>query len=222
MTKKENLLKGIIKENPVFVLVLGMCPTLAVTSTMVNGLGMGIAFTAVLIATNVLISLVRKVVPDEVRIPAYIVIIATVVTIVELFMNAYLPSIYESMALFISLIVVNCNILGRAEAYASKNNVLDSAIDAVGMGIGFTAALFLISLFREMVGSGTFFGLSFLQGIQDAAGKIPNELLRNELLIRPIGIFASPAGAFIGVGILMAVFNALKAKADNKQAKAEK
>jgi electron transport complex protein RnfE len=141
MSKLQNLLKGIIKENPVLVLVLGTCPTLAVSTSVINALGMGIAATAVLICSNMAISAFRKIIPDKVRIPCYIVLIAGFVTMIEMLMHAFVPDLYEALGVFLSLIVVNCIILGRAEMYASKNGVLDSAIDAVGMGIGFTLAL---------------------------------------------------------------------------------
>jgi Na+-translocating ferredoxin:NAD+ oxidoreductase subunit E len=203
MTKKENFLKGIFKENPVFVLVLGMCPVLGVTATVEGALGMGIAFTLVLIMSNFLISAVRRWIPGEVRIPAYIVIIASLVTMVELLMQAYTMSLYDKLGIFIPLIVVNCNILGRAEAYASKNNVVDSTIDAIGMGIGFTLALFLISTVREVLGAGSFlgFGIKIFEYME------------------PATIFISPAGAFITVGLLMAIINAIVNKRQEKASK---
>ena len=166
MTKLQNLLKGIIKENPVLVLVLGTCPTLAVSTSVLNALGMGVAATVVLLCSNIVISALRKVIPDTVRIPCYIVLIAGFVTMVEMVMHAFVPDLYESLGIFLSLIVVNCIILGRAEMYASKNRVLDSAIDAVGMGIGFTLALFLMASIREIIGSGSWCGIEipFLEG----------------------------------------------------------
>ena len=166
MTKLQNLLKGIIKENPVLVLVLGTCPTLAVSTSVLNALGMGVAATVVLLCSNVVISALRKVIPDTVRIPCYIVLIAGFVTMVEMVMHAFVPDLYESLGIFLSLIVVNCIILGRAEMYASKNRVLDSAIDAVGMGIGFTLALFMMASIREIIGSGSWYGIEipFLEG----------------------------------------------------------
>ena len=148
MTKMQNLIKGIIKENPVLVLLLGTCPTLATTSSTLNALGMGVAAMAVLIGSNFAISLLRNVIPDKVRIPSYIVIIAGFVTVVEMVMHAFLPDLYSALGVFLSLIVVNCIILGRAEMYASKHGVLDSVLDAVGMGLGFTLALFLMSSIR--------------------------------------------------------------------------
>ena len=160
MSKWKNFLKGIIKENPVLVLVLGTCPTLAVTTSVLNALGMGLAATVVLLCSNMAISALRKVIPDKVRIPCYIVLIAGFVTIVEMLMHAFVPSLYESLGIFLSLIVVNCIILGRAEMYASKNTVVDSAIDALGMGVGFTLALFLMASVREIFGAGTWCGLA--------------------------------------------------------------
>ena len=154
----KNLFKGIIRENPVLVLLLVTCPTLAVTTSVKNALGMGVAAMAVLIGSNLAISLLRKVIPDKVRIPCYIVIIAAFVTIVEMVMHAFVPSLYEALGVFLSLIVVNCIILGRAEMYASKNTVFNSVIDAVGMGLGFTLALFCMASIREIFGSGSFMG----------------------------------------------------------------
>ena len=183
MTKWQNFVKGIIKENPVLVLVLGTCPTLAVTTSVPNALGMGVAATAVLLCSNIAISALRKVIPDKVRIPAYIVLIAGFVTIIEMLMHAFVPDLYESLGVFLSLIVVNCIILGRAEMYASKNKVLDSAIDALGMGIGFTLALLLMSSIREILGSGSWFGF-----------EIP------WLSENPIMIFSVPAGGFFVFG----------------------
>lgn len=200
MSKWQNLLKGIIKENPVLVLVLGTCPTLAVTTSVLNALGMGVAATAVLICSNIAISALRKVIPDKVRIPAYIVLIAGFVTIIEMLMHAFVPDLYESLGVFLSLIVVNCIILGRAEMYASKNKVVDSAIDAVGMGIGFTLALFLMSSIREILGSGTYFGF-----------EIPF------LADNPIMIFSLPAGGFFVFGCLIAVVNKITKKKGGKK-----
>lgn len=159
MGKLQNFLKGIIKENPVLVLVLGTCPTLAITTSVLNALGMGVAATAVLLCSNMAVSALRNVIPDKVRIPCYIVLIAGFVTMVEMLMHAFVPDLYESLGIFLSLIVVNCIILGRAEMYASKNGVVDSALDALGMGIGFTLALFIMSSIREIFGAGTWCGL---------------------------------------------------------------
>lgn len=200
MTKWQNFLKGIIKENPTLVLVLGTCPTLAVTTSVPNALGMGVAATAVLLCSNIAISALRKVIPDKVRIPAYIVLIAGFVTIIEMLMHAFVPDLYEALGVFLSLIVVNCIILGRAEMYASKNKVIDSAIDALGMGVGFTLALFLMSSIREILGSGTWCGLP-----------IP------WLSENPIMIFSVPAGGFFVFGCLIALVNKItKNKGDKK------
>ena len=153
----ERLINGIVKENPTFVMMLGMCPTLAVTSSAMNGLGMGLSTTVVLILSNMLISALRKIIPDKVRIPAFIVIVASFVTIVQLLLQAYIPFLYSALGVYIPLIVVNCIILGRAEAYASKNPVIASAFDGIGMGLGFTVGLTLIGIFREILGSGSIF-----------------------------------------------------------------
>jgi len=192
MSKWKNFIKGIIKENPVLVLVLGTCPTLAITSSVLNALGMGVAATAVLMCSNMAVSALRKVIPDKVRIPCYIVLIAGFVTIVEMLMHAFMPDLYEALGIFLSLIVVNCIILGRAEMYASKNKVLDSAVDALGMGVGFTLALFVMSSIREILGSGTWMGL-----------EIP------VLSDNPIAIFISPPGGFFVFGCLIALVNKL-------------
>lgn len=185
--------KGLLKENPVLVLLLGMCPTLGVTTSAVNGLGMGLATTFVLIMSNMVVSMVKDIIPDKVRIPAFIVIIATFVTIVELCMQAYLPSLYESLGLFIPLIVVNCIVLGRAEAFASKNNVFKSMLDGAGMGIGFTFALTMLGTIRELLGNYSVFGFKL----------IPTD---------GILIFILAPGAFIALGYLIAVINKLKNK----------
>ena len=199
MSKLQNLLKGIIKENPVLVLVLGTCPTLAVSTSVINALGMGIAATAVLICSNMAISAFRKIIPDKVRIPCYIVLIAGFVTMIEMLMHAFVPDLYEALGVFLSLIVVNCIILGRAEMYASKNGVLDSAIDAVGMGIGFTLALFLMASIREILGSGSWCGLP-----------IP------WLSENPILIFGMAPGGFFVFGCLIALVNKLSKKKNKK------
>ena len=190
MTKMQNLIKGIIKENPVLVLLLGTCPTLATTTSTLNALGMGIAATFVLIGSNFAISLLRNVIPDKVRIPSYIVIIAGFVTVVEMLMHAFLPDLYSALGVFLSLIVVNCIILGRAEMYASKHGIADSVIDAVGMGIGFTLALFLMSTVREIFGNGSWFGfeIPFLSDY-----KIP--------------ILTQAPGGFFVFGLLIAAVN---------------
>ncbi len=189
-SKLSILTKGIIKENPVLVLLLGTCPTLATTSSAINGIGMGVSAMAVLICSNIVISLLRNIIPDKVRIPCYIVVIAGFVTVVQLLLQAFVPSLYASLGLFIPLIVVNCIILGRAEMFASKNNPLDSALDGVGMGIGFTCALGIMGLIREFFGSGTLFGMEVLTNI------VPG-----------MGIFNLAPGGFFVFGCLIAAVN---------------
>ncbi len=186
----ERLYNGILKENPTFVLILGMCPTLAVTTSAINGLGMGLTTMAVLILSNMLISMLRKIIPDGVRIPAFIVVIASFVTVVELLLEAYIPSLYDSLGLYIPLIVVNCIILGRAEAYASKNNVFLSVFDGLGMGLGFTIALTLIGSIRELLGSGAVFGYHVLPASYE-----------------PLTIFILAPGAFFVLAFLIAIMN---------------
>ncbi len=193
MNKLKLILSGIVKNNPTFVLLLGMCPTLGTTTSAINGAGMGAATMAVLIMSNIVISLVKNIIPSKVRIPAYIVIIAAFVTIVELCMKAYLPDLYKTLGVFIPLIVVNCIILGRAEGFAAKNNFLDSALDGIGTGLGFTLALTLVGAVREMLGSGAVFGQKFISG--------------DGMLI-----FVLAPGAFIVLGYLMVLFNKLTAK----------
>lgn len=160
----ERLYNGIIKENPTFVLMLGMCPTLAVTTSAINGLGMGLTTMVILTMSNMMISLLRKVIPDSVRMPAYIVVVASFVTIVQLLLQGFIPSLYESLGIYIPLIVVNCIILGRAEAYASKNGVVSSIFDGIGMGLGFTVGLTSIGIVREILGAGAVFGLQLFEG----------------------------------------------------------
>ena len=186
----ERLYNGIVKENPTFVLMLGMCPTLAVTTSASNGIGMGLSTMAVLIVSNLIISLVRKIVPDDVRLPAYIVIVASLVTVVQFIMQAYTPSLSESLGVYIPLIVVNCIILGRAESYASKNPVVPSLFDGLGMGLGFTMGLTLIGLFRELLGAGQIFGSWFT----------------------PITIFVMAPGAFLVLACLVAVMKIVREK----------
>ena len=194
MNKIKIILNGIVKENPVFCLLLGMCPTLGTTTSAINGMGMGLCTMFVLICSNLVISLLKNVVPDKVRIPAFIVVIASFVTLLQLCMQAYLPSLYESLGLFIPLIVVNCLILGRAEAFASRNTPLNSIFDGIGMGLGFTLGLTIRGLIREMLGSGSVFGYKF---IGDADG---------------ILVFVLAPGAFIVLGYLIAIVNRLKSK----------
>ncbi len=195
----ERLYNGIIKENPIFVLMLGMCPTLAVTTSATNGLGMGLTTLAVLVLSNMIISLLRKIIPSCVRIPAYIVIVASLVTTAQLLLEAYLPSLYESLGIYIPLIVVNCIILGRAESYASKNGVLLSAFDGLGMGIGFTIGLTLIGIVRELLGAGMIFGVKCM----------PSQF-------QPMAIMILAPGAFFVMAFLVAIQNAVKIKKHGK------
>ena len=199
MNKLQLILKGLVKENPTFVLVLGMCPTLGTTTSAENGFGMGVATMAVLIMSNLVISLVKNIIPDKVRIPAFIVIIASFVTIIQMLMQAYVPSLYASLGVFIPLIVVNCIILGRAEAFASKNSAFDSVLDGVGIGLGFTLSLTVIGLVRELLGSGAIFGHSLNLNYIDAASG-------SQMSYMPL-IFVLAPGAFLVLGYLMAVFN---------------
>lgn len=193
--------KGIIKENPVLCLLLGTCPTLAVTTGAMNAVGMGIAATLVLVASNAVISLLRKFIPDSVRIPAYITVIAGFVTIVQLLIKAYLPAIDDALGIFLPLIVVNCIILGRAEMFANKNSILPSVIDGLGMGVGFTAAMLCMGIIRELFGTGRVFGITLLP----------------ESVFTPITIFILPAGGFFVFGILIALSNKLQnGKLSNK------
>lgn len=188
------LINGIIKENPIFVLLLGMCPTLATTSSAINGMSMGLATTFVLICSNMVISMLKNVIPDMVRIPAYIVVIATFVTIIELVMNAYVPALADSLGIFIPLIVVNCIVLGRAEAFASKNGVFSSLFDGVGMGLGFTLSLTVLGATRELMGTGKIFSINIYP---EQYGSL---------------IFVLAPGAFIVLGYLIAIFNKLQHK----------
>lgn len=192
MNQWKNFSKGFIKENPVFVLLLGMCPTLGVTSSAINGLGMGLATTFVLIMSNVVVSLVKDFVPDKVRIPSFIVIIAAFVTVVQLVMQAYMPALFKSLGIFIPLIVVNCIVLGRAEAFASKNNVLTAAVDGAGIGLGFSFALVLLGGIREILGSGKLFNFTLY----------PENYVTLLFVLAP--------GAFIVLGYLIAIINRIK------------
>ncbi|MCF8222284.1 MAG: electron transport complex subunit E [Bacteroidales bacterium] len=191
MDQLKNFTKGFIRENPVFALFLGLCPTLGVTTTAINGLGMGLATTFVLVMSNIVVSLIKNFIPDKVRIPSFIVIIASFVTIVELTMQAYIPSLFDALGLFIPLIVVNCLVLGRAEAFASKNNLLSSIVDGMGMGLGFSFALTLLGAVREILGSGSIFGFKFIEG--------------DGMLI-----FILSPGAFIALGYLIVIVNKFK------------
>ena len=196
----ERLYNGIIKENPTFVLMLGMCPTLAVTSCAINGIGMGLSTTVVLVCSNLLISLFRKVIPNGVRMPAFIVIVASLVTVVQFMMQAYLPSLSKSLGVYIPLIVVNCIILGRAESYASKNAPVESIFDGLGMGFGFTIGLTLIGLIREILGAGTVFDIPVLLNIG----------------FTPITIFIMAPGAFLVLAFLVAGMNIIRKKMEAK------
>lgn len=193
MNQWKNLSKGFFKENPVLVLLLGMCPTLGVTTSAINGLGMGLATTFVLVMSNIVVSLVKSQIPDKVRIPSFIVIIASFVTMVELLMQAYLPSLFEQLGLFIPLIVVNCIVLGRAEAFASKNNIFSSLIDGLGMGLGFALALTVLGGIREILGGGSIFGIKFIEG--------------DGMLV-----FVLAPGAFIALGYLIVLVNKINKK----------
>ena len=193
MGKLNLITKGLVKENPTFVLLLGMCPTLATTTSAINGMSMGLATMFVLILSNMVISAIAAYIPDKVRIPSYIVVIVTFVTLLQFVMQAYVPDIYETLGLFIPLIVVNCIVLGRAEAFANKNGVLDSALDGIGIGLGFTCSLTLLGLVREILGSGSAFGFKFIAGDGILA-------------------FVLAPGAFIALAYLIVVFRKLTSK----------
>ena len=188
----KEFLRGIIRENPTFVLVLGLCPTLAVSVSLINGIGMGIAATFVLVGSSIIISLIRNVVPDRIRIPCYIVVIATFVTITEMTMKAYSPALNRALGIYVPLIVVNCIVLGRAEAYASKQTVVNSLFDGLGMGVGFTLALILISGIREFLGAGKLLGHTIIKGFE------------------PMFVLGMPSGALLIIGLLLGFFNVLK------------
>lgn len=194
MSLMNEFTKGIIKENPLFRLVLGTCPSLAITTSVDNGLGMGAAFTAVLLGSNIVISAMRKIIPDSVRIPVYVVIIAAFVTMIDLMMHAFTPALYKALGIFIPLIVVNCIILGRAEAFANRNGIIPSILDALGMGVGFTLALVLVSTCREVIGAGTFYGMRVL----------PESV--------PAIMMILPPGGFITLGCLLGLLNKLQNK----------
>lgn len=198
----ERLKNGIITENPTFVLMLGMCPTLAVTTSAINGIGMGLATTVVLVMSNMLISILRKVIPNGVRMPAYIVIVASFVTIVQMLLHAYVTSLYDSLGIYIPLIVVNCIILGRAESYASKNKVIPSIFDGIGMGLGFTIGLTSIGIVRELIGAGTVFGFQVLPKSYEG-----------------VSIFILAPGAFLVLAFLCALQNKLGVKGANRHVK---
>ena len=199
----ERLKNGIITENPIFVLMLGMCPTLAVTTSAINGIGMGLSTTVVLVMSNMLISMLRKIIPDSVRMPAFIVVVASFVTIVQFLMEGFTPSLYDSLGIYIPLIVVNCIILGRAESYASKNPVLPSIFDGLGMGLGFTVALTILGAFRELLGAGQIFGMQVMPSAYE-----------------PITIFILAPGAFFVLACLVAIQNKVKSKKPKKAGEA--
>ena len=190
------LLNGIVKENPTFVLLLGMCPTLGTTSSAINGMGMGLATMAVLVCSNIVISCIKNIVPDMVRIPSFIVVIASLVTILQMVMQAFVPGLYATLGLFIPLIVVNCLILGRAEAFAAKNGPIASMFDGLGMGLGFTVGLTIIGVIRELLGNGSVFGA--------------------DLGLTPIAVFGRAPGAFLVLGALVAIMNVVRKKMDEK------
>lgn len=201
---KKTFLNGLIKENPTFVLFLGMCPTLAVTTSAFNAVGMGLSTMVVLIFSNMFISLLRKFIPDKVRIAGYVVVIASFVTVIQMLLNAYAPAVSDSLGIYIPLIVVNCIILGRAEAFASKNGILKSAVDGLGMGLGFTCALTLIGTVREILGAGTFFGLPLF-------GET----------FKPMTIMILPPGAFLTLALIVMTINIIsgrKKKGDEEHA----
>ena len=204
-TPAERLYNGIIKENPAFVLMLGMCPTLAITTSATNGIGMGLTTTVILAASNLMISLLRNFIPDRVRMPAFIVVVASFVTVVQLLLQGFIPSLYDSLGIYIPLIVVNCIILGRAEAYASKNPVLPSVFDGIGMGLGFTLGLTCIGIVRELIGSGKLFGFQVMPDIYE-----------------PVTIFILAPGAFLVLAFLVAARNKIMKKLEAKGKKVVK
>lgn len=195
MDKIKLFKNGLLKDNPIFVQLLGMCSALAITTSAINGVGMGLAVTVVLVGSNIVISLMRKIIPDEVRIPAFIIIIATFVTIIDMFMNAYTFELYQALGVFIPLIVVNCIILGRAESFASKNGVVDSIVDGFGMGIGFTIAIVILGGIRELLGAGSIFGLQLLPASYE-----------------PMLVIILPPGGFIALGLLIGLVNYMSRK----------
>ena len=203
----ERVYNGLVKENPTFVLMLGMCPTLAVTTSAINGLGMGLSTTVVLVLSNMLIAMLRKIIPDSLRIPAFIVVVASFVTIVQFLLEGFVPSLYDALGIYIPLIVVNCIILGRAESYASKNPVLPSIFDGIGMGLGFTVGLTAIGIVRELIGSGKIFGYQLIPLADEAAGKAGYV---------PVTIFILAPGAFLVLAGLTALQNKVKNNAAKK------
>ena len=211
----ERFFNGLIAENPTLVLMIGMCPTLAVTSSATNGLGMGLATTFVLALSNAVISALRKIIPATVRIPSFIVVIASFVTLVQLLMQAYVPTLNKALGVYIPLIVVNCIIFGRAEAYASKHGIVPSFFDGVGMGIGFTCAITVIGLFRELIGAGTAFNIQILGSDTIFTGAVGRYLSRYQ----PISIFVQQAGAFFVLAFLIAAMNKMKSNVSKKETK---
>lgn len=229
MTKRENFLKGFIKENPIFVFLLGMCPSLAVTATFETSLGMGLLVVFVLTSSNVAVSLLKKLIPDNVRTPAYIVIIATFVTVVKLLTEAYAVDLFNALGVFLPLIVVNCLILGRAEAYASKNKVIDSAIDGVGMGLGFTFALVVIGIFRELLATGGIMWGVYLPFFVDSPINLFTldwiiNLFGNDFKIADYGlaVFGLAPGAFIALAMILAMFQFKKSRVVKREIEAKK
>ncbi len=206
----ERLYNGIIKENPTYVLMLGMCPTLAVTTSAMNGIGMGLSTTVVLVMSNLFISALRKVIPDKVRMPAFIVIVASFVTIVQFLVQGFLPDLYESLGIYIPLIVVNCIILGRAESYASKNPIVPSIFDGIGMGLGFTIGITIIGAIRELIGAGAIFGFQVLPLADEQTGTAG---------YTPISIFILAPGAFLVLGFVVAIMNKIRSSAEKKGVK---
>ena len=207
--KSKIVVNGIFASNPVFRLVLGMCPTLAISTSAFNGLGMGVAATVVLVCSNALVSLLRRVIPDKVRIPAYVLIIATFVTLVEMLLRKFVPALYDALGIYLPLIVVNCIILARAEAFASTNKVGDSVLDGLGMGLGFTLALLLLGVIREFLGSGTFFVGSF--------GDAEFGVTLGDMPDYAMSVFVMPAGGFLTLGLVMAAINAISDRAEKKR-----
>lgn len=215
MNRFENFKNGLIKDNPVFSLFLGICSTLAITTTVNNAIGMGVAVICVLIMSNVIISCVRKITPDEIRIPVYIVIIATLVKIIQMLIEAYAPSLNTSLGVFIPLIVVNCIILGRAESFASKHGILDSALDGLGMGLGYTLAVFVMSFIREVLSTG---GIVVVNPFNEAQVLLNLHLIPEDFTI---SLFNSPVGAFITFAVLAAAVGVIKQKIEAKEAAKE-
>lgn len=213
--KKFDIFKnGLFAENPIFVLMLGLCSSLAITTSLTNALGMGVAVLCVLVMSNVIISLLRKIIPNEIRIPVFIIIIATLVKCVQMLMNAYTPALYESLGVFIPLIVVNCIILGRAESFASKNGVIDSLFDALGMGLGYTMAVLIISFFRELIGTG---GLSLYNPFDASQVIFQFEIFSDYA----VSLFTQSAGAFMTLGCILAFIQFMKVRKANKAKKVE-